>query len=308
MAETVSIEGPPYVDAIIKYPERTAEGGRISGNKEFTFELEDHRMRIRNARLAKPSFGVEGFALLNRTTDIDFTDEEDVKKRWHPQARRLVGELTGAKEVLFFLGILRGGEEELGGGPALMAHVDFNAGSLREWAAKLAPDHAADLVGKRLINVNLWTPVRPVENFPLGVCDATSIEAGDFMNIKFGKEETIETDTFRGGFELGRLRPRVQSSSPLVLLSPHAAERGPGVQALRHRQRRPADDRPHRVRGSDIATGFAPAHELRASHDRGSGLAIRPRAASFGRPPRGARTRPSAWRGIMRVRKVPDRR
>jgi len=203
MAGTVLVESPPYVDAVIKYPERSAEGGRISGNKEFTFELEDHLMRIRNARLESPSFDTRGFALLNRTTDIDFTIEDEVQKRWHPQARRLVAGLTGAEEVFPFLGILRGGEEELGGGPALMAHVDFNAETLRSWIARLAGPKAEEFADRRLINVNLWAAVRPVENSPLGVCDASSIEPGDFMNIKFGKPETIETDAFRGGFDSG---------------------------------------------------------------------------------------------------------
>jgi len=202
-AETVSAEVTPYVEAVIKYPGRSAEGGRISGNKEFTFELEDHRMRIRNARLEAASFETRGFALLRRTTDIDFADEADVQKRWLPQARRLVSELTGAQEVFPFLGILRGGEEDLGGGPALMAHVDFNAESLRHWVATLAGDRAKEFADRRLINVNLWTPTRPVENSPLGVCDASSIDRWDFMNVKFGKPETIETDEFRGGFESG---------------------------------------------------------------------------------------------------------
>jgi hypothetical protein len=203
MAETVSLQDPPSVEAVIKYPERAAEGGRISGNKEFTFALEDHVMRIRNARLERTPFEACGFALLKRTTDIDFADEGDVQRRWHPQARRLVGELTGAREVFPFLGILRGGEEELGGGPALMAHVDFNAETLRHWVATLAGDRAAEFAGKRLVNVNLWTPIRPVENSPLAVCDASSIDRGDFMNVKFGKPETIETDEFRGGFDSG---------------------------------------------------------------------------------------------------------
>ena len=203
MAETVSVEGPPYVDAVIKYPDRSAEGGRISGNKEFTFELEDHVMRIGNARRETSPFETCGFALLSRTTDIDFTSEDDVRRGWHPQARRLVAELTGAQEVFPFLGILRGGEEELGGGPALMAHVDFNADSLRHWVATLAGDRAKELADRRLINVNLWTPIRPVENSPLGVCDASSIDRSDFMNIKFGKPETIETDEFRAGFDSG---------------------------------------------------------------------------------------------------------
>jgi len=203
MAERVPTEDPPYVDAIIKYPERSAEGGRISGNKEFTFELEDHVMRIGNARLRTASFDECGFTLLRRTTDFDFTSDADVQTHWHPQARRLVAELTGAREVFPFLGILRGGEADLGGGPALMAHVDFNAASLRHWVATLAGDRKDEFAGKRLINVNVWTPVRPVENSPLAVCDASSVEPGDFMNIKFGKEETFDTDEFRGRFDSG---------------------------------------------------------------------------------------------------------
>lgn len=203
MAETVSVEGPAYVEAVIKYPDRSAEGGRISGNKEFTFELEDHRMRIGNARLESPSFDTRGFALLRRTTDIDFANEDEVQKHWHPQARKLVTQLTGAQAVFPFLGILRGGEEDLGGGPALMAHVDFNADTLRHWVSTLAGDRAKEFAGRRLINVNLWTPIRPVENSPLAVCDASSVEQGDFMNTSFGKPETIETDEFRGGFDSG---------------------------------------------------------------------------------------------------------
>ncbi len=203
MAETVAVESPPFVDAVIKYPERSAEGGRISGNKEFTFELEDHQMRVHNARLETASFEDRGFTLLSRTTDIDFASEEDVRSHWHPQARRLVAQLTGAEEVFPFLGILRGGEEDLGGGPALMAHVDFNPDTLRHWVAQLAGERAEAFAGRRLININLWTPVRPVENSPLAVCDASSIDTGDFMNVKFGKPETIETDTFRGGFDSG---------------------------------------------------------------------------------------------------------
>jgi len=190
------------VDAIIKYPERAAEGGNISGNKEFTFELEDHSMRIRNARLESPSFDKEGFALLHRTTDIDFAEPADVESRWHPQARQLVRQLTGAREVFPFLGILRGGEDELGGGPAFMAHVDFDTATLRSWVAKLSPEQP-ELAQKRLININLWTPVRPVENMPLGVCDASSVEPGDFLRVTFGKPETRQADEFAGGFDSG---------------------------------------------------------------------------------------------------------
>lgn len=200
-AATTTILGPAYVDAIIKYPERAAEGGRIWGNQDFNFALEDHRMRIRNARLETISFGTHGFTLLNRPTDIDFTDAQEIERRWHPLARQLVREMTGAKDVFAFLGILRGGEDAGGGGPALMAHVDFTSDSMRAWVARLAPERSDELSAKRLVNINLWTPVRPVENMPLGICDASSVKPTDFMKVSFGKPETRETDEFAGGFD-----------------------------------------------------------------------------------------------------------
>ena len=111
----------------------------------------------------------------------------------------LVQSLTGADEVLVFLGILRGGEEDLGGGPALSAHVDFNEPALRQWIERIAPDRAEELSSKRLINVNVWRGVRPVENMPLAVCDARSVEKGDFKRVALGKPE----DGFKDGMPAG---------------------------------------------------------------------------------------------------------
>lgn len=192
-----------FVEAIIKYPERSAAGGRIWGNKDFSFSLEDHPVRIHNARRASPAFDSRGFVLLQRTTDIDFLDKQDVQNRWHPQAQQLVRELTGAQDVFPFLGILRGGEAAEGGGPALMAHVDFNAATLRHWVRLLAGERGQELSKKRLVNINLWTPLRPVENSPLAVCDARSIAPEDVLEISFGRPETRQTDEFAGGFDSG---------------------------------------------------------------------------------------------------------
>ena len=194
-------QAPAYVEAIIKYPERAAQGGRIWGNKDFDFNLEDHRVRIRNARLERTSFQAQGFALRGRSTDIDFADKESIETRWYPQVRQIVQELTGGREVFPFLGILRGGEEDQAGGPAFMAHVDFTADTLRAWVARLAPAQGPELSRRRLVNVNVWTPVRPVENMPLGVCDASSIEPNDLLQVGFGKPETQHNDEFAGGFD-----------------------------------------------------------------------------------------------------------
>lgn len=174
-----------YIDTFVRYSDRTAEGGFIRANGDYSFGMEDHPARVHNARLEPIDFATHGFTLLKHTTDADFANPEDVQRRWYPEACRLVKGLTGATEVFAFMGILRGGEENLGGGPALSAHVDFNEASLRGWVKRLAPDRA-ELWDKRLVNVNLWRGVRPVHCSPLAVCDARSLDKGDFMLVRFG--------------------------------------------------------------------------------------------------------------------------
>lgn len=175
-----------YIETFVRYSDRTAEGGFIRANGDYSFGMEDHPARVHNARLEPIDFRTHGFTLLKHATDVDFANQEDVQRRYYPEACRLVRELTGAREVFAFLGILRGGDQKLGGGPALSAHVDFNEAALRGWVQRLAPERAAELAGRRLVNVNLWRGVRPVRCSPLAVCDARSVEKGDFMLVRLG--------------------------------------------------------------------------------------------------------------------------
>ncbi|MGF7171809.1 hypothetical protein FHS91_003511 [Sphingobium xanthum] len=184
-----------FVESFIRYSERAADGGWIEKNGSYSFGMEDHAMHVRNARMAETSFDTHGFALVKHPVDIDFADMADVEKRYYPQVSRIVKEMTGASEVFPFLGILRGGEDAKGGGPALSAHVDFNEPALREWAARLMPDRADEFAGKRLVNINVWRGTIPVENMPLAVCDARSVEKGDFLRVALGEPQ--------GGFAEG---------------------------------------------------------------------------------------------------------
>lgn len=191
-----------YVDSFIRYSDRSADGGFIRGNNDYSFGMEDHPVRIHNARLAPIDFATHGFTLVRHPTDINFSDPEDVRSRYHPQVCRLVQELTGAREVFAFMGILRGGEQQLGGGPALSAHVDFNAAALREWVARLAPERAQELQRRRLVNINVWRGINPVHNMPLAVCDARSVQRSDCMTVHLGEPKGPLTGNEPGGFNL----------------------------------------------------------------------------------------------------------
>jgi hypothetical protein len=177
---------PAFVDTFIRYSDRGADGGFIRANGDYSFTMEDHPMRVYNARLAPIDFATHGFTLLKHAIEVDFANQAQVQQRWYPEACRLVRELTGATEVFAFMGILRGGDENLGGGPALSAHVDFNEPALRGWVQRLAPDRAAQLADKRLVNVNVWRGVRPVRCSPLAVCDARTVEKSDCLTVRFG--------------------------------------------------------------------------------------------------------------------------
>lgn len=183
------------VTSFIRYSERAADGGWIERNGSYSFAMEDHPAVVRNARLVDASLDTCGFTLVRQPVEVDFADPDDVQARYYPAVAQLVKDLTGADEVFAFLGILRGGEEDLGGGPALSAHVDFNAAALRDWIARLVPDRADELRDKRLMNVNVWRGVNLVENMPLAVCDARSVRREDFLEVALGKPE--------GGFKRG---------------------------------------------------------------------------------------------------------
>jgi hypothetical protein len=184
-----AVARPAEIETFVRYSERAADGGWIEKNGSYSFEMEDHPATVRNARLAETSFETHGFALVKHPVDIDFGDQADFESRYYPEVCRLVKGLTGAREVFAFMGIWRGGEDEKGGGPALSAHVDFNEAAVRQQLNRLAPGREAEFADKRLVNINVWRGTRPVENMPLAVCDARSVEKGDFLRVSFGKPE-----------------------------------------------------------------------------------------------------------------------
>jgi len=178
------------IDTFIRYSERAADGGWIEKNGSYSFQMEDHDFVVRNARKLETRFDTHGFALVKFPVDIDWSRQDDFEQHYYPQVRQMVKDLTGAQEVFAFMGIWRGGEDEKGGGPALSAHVDFNEAALRMWLPRLAPDRVEELSGKRLVNINVWRGTKPVENSPLAVCDARTVEKGDFLRVSFGKPDS----------------------------------------------------------------------------------------------------------------------
>jgi hypothetical protein len=73
-----------YVDSFMRYSDRSAEGGFIRANGDYSFGMEDHPVRVHNARREAIDFNIHGFTLLKHAIDVDYANPEDVKQRYHP--------------------------------------------------------------------------------------------------------------------------------------------------------------------------------------------------------------------------------
>jgi hypothetical protein len=147
-------------------------------------------MPIHDGRAAGPfSLDVQGFALRqHRSASTDFSDPQAVVADYYPEVERLLREETGADLVLAFDHNVRSAPKESAGvsqirSPVLRVHNDYTFAS--------APQRVRDLLGAREAErrlaarfafVNLWRPLaEPVEDSPLALCDARSIDPQDLV-------------------------------------------------------------------------------------------------------------------------------
>ena len=95
--------------------------------------------------------------------------------------------VTGAVKVLVFDHNVRNGDRAAQGergvqGPVKVAHNDYTIASGPQRVRDLLPAEAEALLKNRFAVINVWRPIRgPVEESPLAVCDAQSIEQQDLV-------------------------------------------------------------------------------------------------------------------------------
>jgi len=196
-------EAAPFVEAVIRFTDPASAGAVLhtDDHDSSTFQLIPKTVRITDARAASEalSFEANGFTLVDAPFDIDFLDHEQVLERYYPEAQRIVRELTGASEVIAFLDLVRSEARVEGIEPANNAHVDFDAPSIETWIRTLRPDDAERLLAKRrILNMNLWRPIKPVERMPLAVCDASSVSRGDLVRTIIGHKEGDQKTPYAG--------------------------------------------------------------------------------------------------------------
>jgi hypothetical protein len=140
---------------------------------------------------AELSLDVEGFALIHAPSALsDFRDDAAIRSTYYPEVERLIAEATGAELVVNFDHTIRNMARAKGGEagvrePVGRAHNDFTLKSGPERARNELEARGLDadaLLERRFALINLWRPIgQTVEKWPLALCDARSIAAGDLV-------------------------------------------------------------------------------------------------------------------------------
>lgn len=152
--------------------------------------------RIADARrlAADPAIDREGFQLVEAPTLVeDFWNEEQLRALYYPETAALLKDSLGARDVHIFDHTLRkrmrpgalsfrrsvdGSPRE----PVGRAHVDHTLASAPRRLREILGDAAERFTRGRFAIINVWRPLfGPVEDAPLAVCDARSVEAHDLV-------------------------------------------------------------------------------------------------------------------------------
>ncbi|KAI8201837.1 hypothetical protein K4K52_006889 [Colletotrichum sp. SAR 10_76] len=183
----------------IPYVKRNDDGNIPNHAQMFSHDaefLDVQPAEVYNARTTDREFSISSngfqYARLNEPPQIDYLDEEQVKKIYFPELERLLKEQLGASEVKAFHHVVRNVTYENGMAytrkhrcPARRPHVDVTdkfAPILMSWDC---PDMHADVHanGKHWQMVNAWRPLKTVRKNPVTVADTASMAWEDYLTV-----------------------------------------------------------------------------------------------------------------------------
>jgi hypothetical protein len=151
---------------------------------------ETHRVTIRNGRPLADNFALDrdGFRFVPHDTEVaDFYDEAEIARVYYPEMEALVKRESGATRVVVFDHTLRTEDDGLRQDRKIREVVRRVHNDYTEWSG---PQRVRDLMGGeaetllkgRFAIVQVWRPIRrPVETWPLAICDARSLEERDLV-------------------------------------------------------------------------------------------------------------------------------
>jgi hypothetical protein len=200
------------------------------GTPWTTGDLVATRVAIRDARpgveSGELSLDRSGFTKLRHRSALDdFSDGEAIRAIYYPESEALIRNATGAEKVVVFDHTLRDSEKGSRATSALRepvrrVHNDQTATSgPRRVRDHLPADEADVRLRQRFAIINLWRPLARVEQFPLALCDARSIEPKDLVPSDLVyRDKTGETYSFLPNPEhRWYWFPRLEADEPLLL-------------------------------------------------------------------------------------------
>jgi hypothetical protein len=147
-------------------------------------------MPIHDGRAAGPfSLDVQGFVLRQQPSAVtNLSERQAIVAAYYREVERLIAEETGAEAVLAFDHNVRSAPKEAAGlaeirSPVLRVHNDYTFASAPQRVRDLlGPAEAERRLAGRFAFINAWRPLaEPVEDSPLALCDARSIDPGDLV-------------------------------------------------------------------------------------------------------------------------------
>jgi hypothetical protein len=157
--------------------------------KVVSVEVYDARLRDDNARSDEFGLHPSGFKLLEMPTRVrNFLDQDDVTSVYEAEVDAFLKTLTGGYRVHIFDHTVRASDPDLREQkqmrePAQLVHNDYTANSGQVCLRENLGADAAELARGRFQIVNVWRPlVDPVEDYPLALCDARSLDPSDLID------------------------------------------------------------------------------------------------------------------------------
>jgi hypothetical protein len=152
--------------------------------------IDPHHVVVHNGRPGAKDFVFEreGFRFVGHDTKVaDFFDEDQVRRVYYPEMETLVKAQSGASRVVVFDHTLRTADDAVRAERKIRevvprVHNDYTEWSGPQRVRDLLPEEADDLLRRRFAIVQVWRPIRrPVESFPLAICDARTVSPDDLV-------------------------------------------------------------------------------------------------------------------------------
>jgi hypothetical protein len=151
-----------------------------------------------NARRGGPfTLDRNGFTLQRSPSLVDFYDDNQVRERYYPELELMLKVVTGALKVTVFAHDVRSGDRAKQAGkirePVEAIHNDYTPNSAPQIVRAMLGDAIAEpWLERRFAEINVWRPIKgPVWDWPLAICDAESIRAGDLIPVNEGLRHEV---------------------------------------------------------------------------------------------------------------------